>query len=462
MEYSEFEIFVSLGRNVSISSPDCGTGLAPGRSLTPTRVGIRGGWFEPRGSRACGRQGGIMRRRRKASIVVALAAASVVAALTTPLPTAAEGPKKAEIETPTGPPAELQGSLPMAISYVSETATDSYGGSVFDATTNRWTLYGVEGRTDPLKAALVARLTDPADMSQVEISPVEHSYAELVAYTTQLAADTWLDGSGIAMSNVGPDPVRNQAVLELIKYDPDMAKRIYDHYGTDMLYVSTTDGPAVHPQSRTNDSAPWYGGILWTLHGFDFPNCTTAFTTRGERTYGPYILSAGHCALQVGNIARDIDQRIGVVGNRHYQNGWPDALTITSDDGASPIVWTGDTTWRYIAGWKSAQVGEQVTIDGGISGLHRFRTITSRDVCLPETVLEPGVCGITKTRGDGIACRRGDSGSPWFQYNGDQPEVLAVGVHHGAPVAAGDDNCWYTQIGNILDRFNLIMRTRWG
>lgn len=321
----------------------------------------------------------------------------------TALPTSAPEQAAASPVTPTVEAMPPDGTVQAAIINADLQIPDSYTGATFHPESGGYTIYGDAATLDKVKAYFAENARDGLAADPVDFVGVQRSLDELHAIQQEIGDDVpWFEANGIKLA--GAAVVQGLGIIEisLYNYSPDAAQLVVDHFGADRVRVAVGDSEHFTDGSRSNDSAPWTAGIKWKRPSDTTVQCSTGFAVRGERTYGPYILSAGHCVGAVGTTAEDMHgEDIGPITNRIWGGGSVDGLTIRAQS-VRFAVWTGGPStsdWRWVGGTYAATEGEQVAIDGGVSGLHRFQTVVAEDTCL--MIDNHYVCELFVTRGSG-------------------------------------------------------------
>lgn len=214
--------------------------------------------------------------------------------------------------------------------------------------------------------------------------------------------------------------------------------------------------------SRSNDTAPWSGGILWRNVDED-TGCSTSFAFRKSGTnVGPYILSSGHCG-HINNVAQDLHgENIGIVTHRRWSGAQEISALLIIEGNVRFRVWTGENSGVWVdRAPKEVMEGERVSVDGGVTGLVRGTLVTGVDLCRAVEVggESATVCHMDRTESGVPACRDGESGGPIIQFHSGEENVSAIGSQEA--MAPGDlSTCYFNRIWQIIIDYQIYLLGR--
>jgi hypothetical protein len=196
------------------------------------------------------------------------------------------------------------------------------------------------------------------------------------------------------------------------------------------------------------------------------PICTSAFAVYNG--YGPFILTAGHCALGLGpETWSQGGSRLGTLAARNVSGTYDAALISTHgaraivgryhrtyDDFAAPVTFA--VTSHNLVGQTVCQSGMRTT------GLTGNANLTARCGTVQTVAYRPIVPGYTYTAASGRATYRacsGDSGSAvvWptiYGYGG-------AGIHKGSNKPPGEtcsNDAFFTRLPVVMNAWGLTLQ----
>jgi hypothetical protein len=223
---------------------------------------------------------------------------------------------------------------------------------------------------------------------------------------------------------------------------------------------STVD-PAVRraPRTRFDDGAPFFGADAAWQNGQSSPTFTTGFSYYGKGDGDLYMLTAGHSVGASGQKLWTNTESPKVLGNvaTNYYDPTEETADFASISGNFDPGWVwGSNTSYLITGTFLAQVNDEVTFDGWVSGENRQATVYDIDQRVylngSDTQFTYPVT-FAKKVGTNI-CQGGDSGSPVLELNGSS---LATGIATDELINDGVANksyCGFQDASVILSDVN--------
>jgi hypothetical protein len=216
--------------------------------------------------------------------------------------------------------------------------------------------------------------------------------------------------------------------------------------------------------SRSNDWAPWYGGIPITglfpgaFWATDIELCTAGFPVSDPTGAITGLVTAGHCFGQGAAITQPSDgEWVGGILARQQNNMGLDWGFLGFGAGYGNSVWINQSTPLLINNPSSsqgvvtfpAQVGTVVCFDGATTGEKCNARITSLNSCQPGDLFSftCNLVTVQSTNGKKIA-GHGDSGGPVYRKvsNLIVPEGIIIGGNGSAGTTA-----WYHSIDTVLN-----------
>ncbi|MEV0675580.1 S1 family peptidase [Actinosynnema sp. NPDC050436] len=185
--------------------------------------------------------------------------------------------------------------------------------------------------------------------------------------------------------------------------------------------------------SRQNDPRPFRGGAAITVGS---GKCTSGFTV-ADPDGNRYLLTAGHCGYVPGvPIGRPVQNTgSGQFMGNFYNWNFPDrdlALVGTVQTGYyGREIYVGDATGKTI---RVAGAADPVVGRGDLcrSGAATYEKCGHRVVNTTGQLCTGAGCTRNLITYDkGTAPQEGDSGAPFYTYNGDRSAVVVHGIHVG-------------------------------
>jgi hypothetical protein len=303
--------------------------------------------------------------------------------------------------------------------------------------------------------ALLSFIPSTVDGVPVSVREVTQSATTLntVADSIQNDYGTW-QSQGVTIGAFGPDYATDKVVVYLQEYNPDAAASIVNAYGAGNVTVSPTP-LTVQPASRTNDTAPWYGGDrINRVSSSGTTLCTSFFPMALKSNGAAESLTAGHCGS--GTWREGLGSAAyGSTTTVHFGNTSTDAelIPVSSD---AQYMWVDPTfTTRTITAYATTDaVNGVIATDGATTG-------EVGGVIIEQTGVR--VCYLNQcTTGQVYACQRngttaiqeGDSGGPVITGL-----VNARAEARGMIIAMATNNnsCgFYTPIVTIMNAFGVV------
>lgn len=308
-------------------------------------------------------------------------------------------------------------------------------------------------------AALVAAPTTSTQTLKIQIVKATYTANQLDTIATRVTTDTNLQSaakkSDATLSTWYPDPITDQVVIGFTKITNTELAAVHAEYGTTARVITqpiaqsaiaktpltqattatTTTPPATnpnphppHPQSRSADSAPWYGGddITFTYNGSGF-SCTSGYE------FGSTSMStAGHCGADPTTFYNN-----GVYTGETYSMQWgANRIDMQLMHGSTylPYIWAGPggNTAEPVSGSGGVADGATYCTGGYVTGQNCSAVVEAVDVCIVEydDVMNDDVtvCDLDEAHSSNNTdiVQSGDSGGPVYTSNST-----------GAPYAVG-------------------------
>jgi hypothetical protein len=271
-----------------------------------------------------------------------------------------------------------------------------------------------KGGRAALSLRLAAALAEAQKIAPVFVVSAKYSRDDLRAAAARLRAQLGPDSPVHTIKDLGTGMGLRVAVA------PSVGKARLTGALPDVgVDVEIEVAEEMKPISRNDDQAPWSGGaVIVNTRGF---LCTAGFgVLAGGR---PAVLTAGHCAIQVGDVFNDgSGERIGTVSQKTNH----DQLIIPTST-TSNRIYIGSrqsNTTKRVSDWEPCFIGELLCQSGVTtaeaigSELCRLRVV-SFDMD-SESLVEA-------TQIDGQqGARPGDSGGPLYSDQGSS--VIAKGT----------------------------------
>lgn len=256
------------------------------------------------------------------------------------------------------------------------------------------------------------------------------------------------DAKSLVSSTV--DDRTGKLVLTFNVKTPPKTPRLADSIAQGEIAISAPDtSPLPKRYGRTNDTAPFGGGIPLSSGGYD---CSGGMTLKS--TIHPYhwIATAGHC-YNVGAKPTTHGVAVGNVSYRAFANGGNDfELIDTATTGASPYIWRNASTVERQYSEYGNSAGSQICFDGARTGFEVCGgVINKRNTCQNFDNGNGTVsttCGLDQaSKANTILCQEGDSGGPTYIVDNGYGLVVGgaiVGGNYTAVSTSG--SCWYQDI----------------
>ncbi len=318
----------------------------------------------------------------------------------------------------------------------------------------RITATGVEiSVTGKVPAALVGAVRAARTGVKVQNVPVSYrrvpfSQTQLLATATDLRIKaTMLRHRGIDLAAWGPDVATDTVLIHLRKFSAANARLLTDMYKS-RVTVATSDTP-VEPASRSNDTAPWYGGDQINRSGV---YCTSWFSTYSGSS--SYNLTAGHCGSgtwKVGSTTQGTSS-----GVSWSEGGSTDAQKYAVSSN-SPVVF-GDPN-AVIRVVKSVTTGQ---VPGTLLCTDGYADTEVCDVRINQTSVSVYYNGKTIDNqvfagqtGGHAAFTHGNSGAPVYQLvsGGVKAYGMLVATNGGS-----DSQGYYTPVSYITSRLGVSIQ----
>jgi hypothetical protein len=265
-------------------------------------------------------------------------------------------------------------------------------------------------------------ITAAERIAPVSVLPAAYSKVELTAATKRMLAK-----AGDKISTVGPQPDGSGLIVGT-QHGLAGAAELAG------AAVTVRTGVSVSPDSRSDDSSPWWGGARWQS---SIEGCSTGFGVWHNGITA--ILSAGHCA-NVGDVAKDPTGE--VIGPVVQKDAGKDALVIWA--AAAGIVYnnTTDASGNVVSEFSNPVVGAQasqsenfVCTSGAYSGTRCSIQVKERDQCaIIGGIGGVAACGLVRAEhtAQQNATGSGDSGGPVVMVNpNNNSQMIATGTISG-------------------------------
>ncbi|MGW1956898.1 S1 family peptidase [Streptomyces sp. NPDC001920] len=306
-----------------------------------------------------------------------------------------------------------------------EAAGSAYGGSWFDA------------RSERLTVAVTSK-APPATVRQVRatgatVRTVTHSARELDA--TQARIDRLSAPPGVSGWHV--DPVANTVVVNVVRdrqADNDVRRFVARALEAGPVTVGTVAAAPRTFAAGTVGGDPYYTGNV---------RCSIGFSVHGG------FVTAGHCGRQGASVRGWDGSHIGTFQGSSFPDNDYAWVSVGSGWWTVPVVlgW-GTVPDRLVRGSAEAPVGTSVCRSGSTTHWH-CGTVLAKN----ETVnySQGAVHQMTKTS---VCAEPGDSGGSFI--SGDQAQGVTSG---GWGNCSGGGQTWFQPVNEILARYGLRLHT---
>ncbi|MFD9195642.1 S1 family peptidase [Streptomyces phaeochromogenes] len=347
----------------------------------------------------------------------------------------------------------LQGALKLARQH-----PDDLSYPWLDTESGKVILNSVSAKGSTLAAGFQEKHTgvEESRTTQRSYSDLEKIKHEAIGLTDKDVPD------GKAIFETTPDGEHNRVLITVRRLSTSLASALARRYGADAIaLVHAPDRPPGSPQSRQNDTSPFYGGAR--IISPDGRSCTSGFPWIDGGTY--MMLTAGHCA-PTGGFVEAPTQSMGYV-NEGTRENW--------NVGEGTQLFPGDTRFRgdlalvemypsrqgigrVYRGGSDAGIGDSASV----SGIWQRRAAVYDEVCT-DGQRTGEHCGwlVVRTEFDarstegiwrnvvrgqklGQCALPGDSGSPVYTVNADG-SVTGRGILDGS--GGGGSDGW----GGLFD-----------
>lgn len=286
-------------------------------------------------------------------------------------------------------------------------------------------------------------------VAAVEMPDVRYEVSALSSGAMQAAMDAVSaakqngDPRVSSVTQWGPDPVSGKLRLGL-DHSPTRAeaRALAGAFGPDIVLVEELPSVA---NSRTADSAPWYGGNR-IINASTGSACTSGFGVAAGSAR--YVLTAGHCgtaAYKVGSLT------VGSTWKRSYANNGLDGQAISASSVAGR-VWSGCLSCSgsvAIKGSWSAASGDNLCYSGSVSLWVCTNRVDVTNQCAYFSDTGKTTCHLTRTlQQSGLsASQPGDSGGP-VVYSASSSTAYAAGIIVGRN--GSSDRAWFQPVQYLL------------
>jgi hypothetical protein len=324
--------------------------------------------------------------------------------------------------------------------------TGRYAGLWIDSKTDTVYVSTTDAAVTPsFVAAQVPARASGAPAMKIQVVRAKYDADQLDRIAARIPTDSGLRQaaarSGATVSTWYPDPVTDRVVIGFTKVTASETARVRAEYGATarvitapiaqaaILRVPTAKLPSIMKahalraqDSRTDDSAPWFGGdlISYTFDGGSWI-CTSGFD------FGGSMSTAGHCgsdptAFYNGGVY------VGTTHTMQWGNGRID-MQLMNGSTYLPSIWAG-TVAAPVSGSGGVAIGGTYCTDGAMTGQNCTAVVEAVDVCSEEnddgTTVD--VCDLDKaySSNNTSLIQGGDSGGPVY-----------TAASTGAPFAVG-------------------------
>ncbi|MFJ7073780.1 S1 family peptidase [Streptomyces sp. NPDC098781] len=306
-----------------------------------------------------------------------------------------------------------------------EAAGSAYGGSWFDAKSERLTV----AVTSDAAAGTVRNLR----ATGVSVRTVEHSARELDAAKARI--DRLTAPAGVSSWHV--DPTANTVVVNVVRAqqaDNDVRRFVSRARAAGPVTVETVGAAPRTFAAGTVGGDPYYTGNV---------RCSIGFSVHGG------FITAGHCG-QAGAGVRGWDgSYVGTFQGSSFPDNDYAWVSVGSGWWTVPVVlgW-GTVPDRLVRGSAEAPVGASVCRSGSTTHWH-CGTVLAKN----ETVnySQGAVHQMTKTS---VCAEPGDSGGSFI--SGEQAQGVTSG---GWGNCSGGGETWFQPVNEILNRYGLTLHT---
>jgi len=317
---------------------------------------------------------------------------------------------------------------------VAESPDDFAGVSVDE--TERKIIVRHSRNSDPyrIREALTAlkksKRRDAEQSWSVEMRPVTRSNRQLEwTFDRMLRVEPWATLVRPVLSGWEIDVEENVVAVNVTAITPDLRDAARRAFGATVELRLVADLNSNY--SRSNDYAPWYGGIPVqgtfpnAIYASDLELCTAGFPVSEPGGAITGLLTAGHCFGQGAAIRQPSDNEwVGGILAREKTNNGLDWALIGFGTSYGSRVWITESSSLRINNPQSAsgvamlaaQVGTIVCFNGARTGEKCNARISSMNSCqaTDQFTVTCKLITVKSTDGNRIA-QRGDSGGPVYR-----------------------------------------------
>ncbi|HYM35562.1 MAG TPA: S1 family peptidase [Steroidobacteraceae bacterium] len=297
----------------------------------------------------------------------------------------------------------------------------------------------------------------------VELRAVSRSHRQLkFAFDRILKVEPWATQVRSVLAGWEMDVERNVVAVNVTAITPELRDAATRTFGS-AVELRLTETRGGH-YSRSNDWAPWYGGIpiMGLIPDAFLANqlglCTAGFPVSDPTGAITGLITAGHCFGSGDAVTQQSDGEWvgGIIAREDSPNGL-DYELIAFGDSYGNKVWISEHSALFINNPDSsqgivtfpAQVGTAVCFDGARTGEKCNAKITSLDSCQVNDNFSYTCSLVTVKSTDGKKIAGpGDSGGPVYRRTSSL--ILPEGIIIGGNGSAGTV-VWYHPVGTILN-----------
>jgi hypothetical protein len=257
---------------------------------------------------------------------------------------------------------------------------------------------------DDVAGAVAARAIDGHEaVARVEFRSIEQ--ATIDAIETQLLERSFDSAAAEATYGFFFDPRSGKVVVDLVAENGAMMDALVRQFPDAVDIRSSTHGG---PMSRTNDSAPHWGGAIVNSGA---TGCTSGYAV--SKAGATYMVTAAHCFQLMSTVSGGTGLVWGGVSDRGPYPAWDVELITGNYAGA---IYSGDLTGVHQAVKNG---GDPVVGNTSycLSGRSSFETCSHHAIANNGVFcVAAGCTGGLAVFTDGAPALPGDSGAPWYNY----------------------------------------------
>lgn len=309
--------------------------------------------------------------------------------------------------------------------------TGSYAGLWIDDKTN--TVYVSTTKASVSTATVAAmepRALTSAPAMKLAVVHAKYDFAQLQGFAAKVHNNKRLQNAAKAshalLSEWYPDPLTDKLVIGFTKVTAAERAAVSAQFGvtarviTAPVFTSAVGKPGqaatsprtIHPNSRTADTYPWYGG--------DEVNGPDGACTSGYDWDGNSMTTAGHC----GNATfTNNGAEVGKTYTIQWGNGRIDLQRLTGST-YLPYIWAGSggNVPEPVSGSGGVAIGGKYCTGGVVTVQNCSAVVSAIDICaLIATTNQPltNVCYLDQASSSNSTeiAQPGDSGGPVYTYN---------------------------------------------